>query len=448
MTFRRAHVAAAGAIALVTILLCNLTPLHAPGGDTVPGRFGAAVLRCGGGFDLRRVEYIDDLARVNKLPYWARQTDDGAVVSTFGPGPALLGLPVMYALDPGESVDDATLLRLARFSASLALGLSAALLVLAASATVSPVRAAVVGLVAAGSFAGAATLGQGLWQQTASLPLLAGALAALAWRERVPWIALGAPALLLAAVMLRPPMAPLAIGLGVAWCATAPRRWPPWAIASAAALALASPLIAWNLHYLGSPLPLGQWDANQAEAETVLTLDPRHVVPAFLGLLVSPARGLLWFAPLVLAGVALAARGDRFHRIVAGAIVAQILFTACFFKWWGGLGFGPRLIAETVWIAAWLALAPPIAPRRAVLASAAATVVVGQIGLWMWKFDQWEFPNHPDHHPDRVWWVVDSPLIAAITRHHADRLIDAPDERWLVCSDHGLSIAAQATGED
>jgi len=173
--------------AVVTATLC--APLRQISGDTVPGRLGAAVLRCGGGFDLSTVDWIGARAASGRLPYWARQTGD-QVVSVFGPGPALAGALAVPALANGDALDDTTLRQRERYAAAVLLGLAAMLLALATAARRGLAVSAGAGLLGAASYAGAATLGQGLWQQTVVLPFVMAALAALAWRPRAPRLAM------------------------------------------------------------------------------------------------------------------------------------------------------------------------------------------------------------------------------------------------------------------
>ncbi len=83
------------------------------------------------------------------------------------------------------------------------------------------------------------------------------------------------------------------------------------------------------------------------------------------GLLADPARGLLWFAPLALAGgvgwwVASRRPAGRPARLATAAIVvAYFALSASWVDWRGGTGFGPRLLvpalpAFAVPLAVWL----------------------------------------------------------------------------------------------
>ena len=95
------------------------------------------------------------------------------------------------------------------------------------------------------------------------------------------------------------------------------------------------------------------------------------------GLLVSPGKGLFWFCPLVVLGLA---SWPRLHRVnprlslmLAGAIVLHWVFLACRSDWHGGFCLGPRyllpilpflLIPVAVVLSGWSFSAPPTRPDR------------------------------------------------------------------------------------
>jgi hypothetical protein len=435
-------------LVLVVVALVTLcAPLRYISGDTVPGRLGAAVLRCGGGFDLGTVDWIAARATSGRLPYWARRTED-KVISVYGPGPAIAGALALPAMANGDVMEDAMLRRRERLAAALLLGLAAALLVLATAARRGLAVSAGVGLVASASFAGAATLGQGLWQQTVVLPFVVGALATLAWRHRASRCAMLTPALLVIAVLLRPTIAPLAAGLGLAWCVDrgTPRR-------AAAAIGLAAlvtvPLIVWNLVELDTILPIGQLEANARVSNQVFVLTRAQLGYGLGGLLISPGRGWVWFAPIALLGAILAAStGAWTARLIALGIVAQLGTIAMFHMWWGGICFGPRFLAEATWVGTWLALGGGGSGTGSgrltrVLSGLAIliTIGVGQLGLWGWHAEQWESRRNPDLDQNALWDFVDSPVVAILTADVADELVavDALEEGpRMVCQDGTL----------
>jgi hypothetical protein len=408
---------AAAAVALVGFALCVLAPVRQTSGDAAAGRLGALELRCGGDFDLGRYDLIAfDVRHGRAPPYYVALDESGQYTSIFGPAPSIVGVLGLVDVTTGDHVSDHGLRVRARGVAAALVALAAALLVLAASARVKPSRAAFAGLVAVGSFAGAATLGQDLWQATVAIPPLLGALALIAWRDKWPRMQTIVPALLVLAVMIRPTIVPLAVVLGVDWVLRAGRRWRVWLIAAAVAMAAIAPLVWWNVVHLASPLPVAQWNANATATEHVFSLT--HWAIGLAGLLVSPARGLVWFAPIAVVGIVAALRArDRDLRVVGIAIVSQIVVVAAFYKWHGGDTFGPRLVAEAAWLAIWVALGTRDGVSRLALATSVLTVAVGVAGLVCFDPDQWETRRVADVHPDALWDL--HRLAAALARARA-----------------------------
>jgi hypothetical protein len=420
------------ALAVVTIALCVLSPLRQTSGDAAAGRVSAAVLRCTGTFDVSRAEWIAKYTSRGRILYWMQRDESREYTSVFGPAPAVVGAIALADFGEGATIDDESLRARERAAAAVLLALAAALLAIAMGARASVARSIAAGALAAASFAGAATLGQGLWQATVALPFLAGALAALAWRDQRPRAALATPALLVVAVMIRPTIAPLALGLGVAW-ALPTRDFRTWIIAAAIAVVAAAPFVVWNAIHLNSPLPLGQWTGNTRIETSVFS--PLRLVHGLPGLVASPSRGLLWFAPIAILGMVLGfVRGDRTARIIAGGVVLQLVVMAMFFKWHGGLAFGPRMLAEATWLAIWLALAYPGA-RWLERACAAITVAVGLLGLALYTPDRWETRRKPEIDDSAFWDVADSPLTALVIDHETKPTTDSDPVPAYRCAD-------------
>jgi hypothetical protein len=416
-----------------------LAPLRPTSGDTIGGRFGGLTLRCAGDYDVSRVDWIGKRTQVKRVYYWIEPEPDrlGQMVSVFGPAPAVVGAAMLLDVGPGDEISDDTLRRRERDGAALLVALAAALLVIAAASRVGPLAAGVAGLLGAGSFAGAATFGQGLWQASVSLPFLMGALATLAWRPRRPLLAYLTPGLLLVSVLIRPTIAPLSVGLGIGW-AIQTRDRKVWLGAAVVALVMAAPWLWWNTAHLGTPFPVGQWHSNKRMTGHVFDVSPGHIGYAVGGLLLSPGRGLLWYAPIALLGAATAIRSrDLLERTVALCVVAQICFIGLFFKWYGGYAFGPRLVAETVWLGAWLVIVRP-GQRRVLRAIAiAVTLLVGQLGLWQFRSEQWEDARMPDIDENALWDFVDSPISAMFVGENGLPGIDAAPVDGYRCERNG-----------
>jgi hypothetical protein len=288
------------------------------------------------------------------------------------------------------------------------------------------------------SFAGFATLGQGLWQQTAALPWLMAGLASAAWTERQPWLL--APAALFATVAatLRPPDALLCVAVLVFALVMARRGGASplvLLVAGIGSVLGVLPMTAWNIWYFDTILPLGQMAANARFAQNVLVLSPEHLSVSLPGLLFSPARGILWFAPVWLLGCYPRLRADL---PLAVGIMAELLVAAAFHKWWGGLAYGPRLLGLSLWVAIFVAVSRLGDRRVLVLSTLALTVLIGLFGAVRYDPRRWEIPNDPDQNPASVWQVLDSPLVAMFAfSSPSSEFRDAPDGPFRYCPPGG-----------
>src|SRR5688572_30809787 len=155
---------AAGA-AVVAFALCVLAPLRQLSGDTVPGRIGGAVLRCAGDFDLAHVDWVKSETVHDRVYYYMLRDEIGEHPSVFGPAPAVLVAVALLDFGEGDAITDDALRRRERGAAALLLAIAVALIVIA-SARIDVRRAGLAGITCALSFAGAASLGQGMWQAT------------------------------------------------------------------------------------------------------------------------------------------------------------------------------------------------------------------------------------------------------------------------------------------
>jgi hypothetical protein len=426
-------------------------PLHASGGDTVPGRFGAAVFACRSTFDLREVDWIaaDDAA--DSLPYYAARGREGAVLSILGPVPAALGAPFMEGLEEGTVLMDRELERRARIAATLAVSVAALLLTAALTARTTALRAAVLALVVGLSFAGVPTLAQGLWQQTALVVPMMAAVATLAW---APWrggaLLVFTPALLSVAVLTRPNAVFVLGALGIVWI-LAVRSMPRWRALFAMALPVAAlgalPQLAWNMVATGDPLALHVYVPSHRAGGILFHSDLGAFVKGLAGLVASPARGLLFFAPVFPLSLYVSLRyGDREARLVGAGILLHIAVIAAYRAWWGGWVFGPRLLSEAVWLSPLLvaAMPPSRALRTLFLGASVATVAVGILGTFRYDAGVWELRRDPDKHQDALWDFRDSPLVAMIHGHGVPT-VDAPPGPYAYCTRRALDRVARVS---
>jgi hypothetical protein len=131
--------------------------------------------------------------------------------------------------------------------------------------------------------------------------------------------------------------------------------------------------------------------ANAAVTGDVFVLSRAQLGYGLGGLLVSPGRGLLLFAPIAIVAVAYAFR-TRTDRAIAGALVAQLVVIAFFHMVRRHLL--RAALRRSGLVAIWLASTQPI--RTALLAPALAiTALVGTLGLFLWRAEQWETLSQP-----------------------------------------------------
>jgi hypothetical protein len=424
--------------ALVAILSL-LAPLRASGGDTVPGRYGAAVFACRSSLDLREVDWMKSYDAADSLPYYAQRTREGAVASVFGPGPAWLGAPFMESLEPGTGFGDYELERRARHAAALALGFAATLLCAALSARMTPGAAAAMALVTGLSFAGVPTLGQGLWQQTVFVVPLMAAVATVAWASwREGALLALTPGLLFVAGLTRINDAVLVLAVGVTWVIAvreSARRLPVILVSVPLAFLFAFPQLAWNASQTSDPFGIGAYMAVHTTHGAGLHASPLWFLSSLLGLVASPARGLLFFAPTLLLALYVGLRyGHRGARVMAVGILLHIVPVAMYYNWWGGWVFGPRMLTETIWVAPLLVAPGSLSRllRNGFFAAGAVTVAVGLLGTFRYQIGVWDLRRDPDQHHEALWDVVDSPLVDMI-RGNAVPTIDSPQGPYAYC---------------
>lgn len=112
-------------------------------------------------------------------------------------------------------------------------------------------------------------------------------------------------------------------------------------------------LAAWNTAHFGSPLVSG-YHLGSGEGFT----SPLRI--SLPGLVVSPARGLLWFVPaswLALAGLpSFFRRHARLAALALALIAGHVLVFGAWWMWWSGWGWGPRFLVPITPFIALLAL--------------------------------------------------------------------------------------------
>ncbi|MEM7135613.1 MAG: hypothetical protein AAF500_03490 [Myxococcota bacterium] len=429
--------------------LAVTAPLRPQGGDTVPAKIGMHVWQCERTFDLAGVEWLRAQVLEGKRPYFAVVTEDRArLVSAWGPAPALWGALTTPPLRPGAVIDDDQMARRARGSAALALGLCALFLFLAIRVRRPPLIALVGAMTAALSFAGAALIGQALWQQSVSCVALCASWWALAEgataRPKSP--ALGAAIVLSTlAIAIRPADTLVALAGGVLAFSALWRtgRRTALAMSLVGALAVMVAFAFWNLNHLGTWWPSGQALTHRGTAP-LFAHDVADVGLAYAGLLLSPSRGLLFFAPVVIVAIVAGARSIADARTFSLSLLVQLVVCAAFYKWWGGVAFGPRLTSAVVWAACFSLFAlvePKHVHGRLVGLAAIVTITVGLIGLYRYDPRKWDLRVDVDRAPSSVWSVSDSTIAASLRPlpPGTPAIVDSPEGPFLYCVDRTLS---------
>ena len=444
------HALALSCLGVVVAVAVLFSPLRPQGGDTVPGRLAMVTLACEGRSNLISIEWLRVLAESHRMPYYAQVTNEGlAVVSIFGPGPGWLSSPFFSDVPRGKVIDDQFLRVRARWAACSALVLSALLLALGLTAITSLRWALIGALTAALSFAGASSLGQALWQQTAALPWYIASIVSALWARRFPGLLAWAAILAAWACWLRPADAALGIAaIMVAWNSARAHVTSLLVVSTAlvGVFVVSIALGSWYFWYFDKFMPIAQWSANQHVTDAVFQIRPVRILTGIAGLLLSPGRGLLIFAPITLVALWSGVRRGRSFQTnypLLVAIALELCIYGAFHKWWGGVAFGPRLLATSVWfsipllftgVESWSSL------HRVVVAGAVAqTVLVGLLGLSAYDVRKWEFPNDPDHHPERLFSLQNSQwskLFRPTPR--MGEVVDAPAGPFRYCAPLGL----------
>lgn len=392
-------------------------------------RFGdktAAEWRAAGALTFKRPRY-----------FLVESTRQHTYVSTFGPIPGILSIPVaavFRALD--HSIVDKLFLKLAvaKLTASLLVAGCAVLVFLSALRFVARREALALGLLYGIGSCAWAISSQTLWQQSVTQLFLAlGAFFFLREGGKREHAALAG--LAFGAATATRVTGLLVLGSVAVYLLIYERhRLPAFVIG-----ALPAPIAigAYNFHFFGSPLVfaqelVGHRIALEKTGSAELWQTP--IFKGLIGLLVSPSRGLLIFSPLLalgLWGMVRAWRDARYRSLrplVASAAVMMLL-QCKWFDWWGGWAYGYRPWLDVVpfLVLFTLPLVPEVtaSPRRIALCGALFVWGVAVQALGAWAYDRtWN---------ERVLFVTKFP-----NRERATPYLDEESAR-AAAEDHGGS---------
>jgi len=362
-------------IAFAAALIVYMANGRTPGwGDTVPARYLPLTILGEHDFDLDEFPQMYDVVG----NYWAKKIR-GAWVSAYPVGPGVAALPFFApaVLSGRLSAEDGDACRrMEKLAAAAIVALSVAFLYLALLRLTDPGAAAWLALAYALGTSSMSVSSQALWQHGPSqLCFALGLFLLVEGREGRPSLGAAAGLPLAFAVVCRPtnlmPLLPLAAYAVF----TGGRRQAIGFLAAAALPAIF--LLAYNVAYFGTPLWL------QFSFEDQKLWKSGRVIEFLGGFLISPSRGLFFYSPFALFGVAglvLAWRrgGDWLLRALGVGLVLWLALHARWWMWWGGTTYGPRLTADLTPLLT-LAIVPCVAAMRR---STAVRIAFGAAVVW------------------------------------------------------------------
>ena len=364
--------------------------------------------------DLDLDEYAELVRQENN---YAIRFYDGSIHSFYPYGTPLVAAPIVLLVDrvvaPAAGIDFGVSVMTRRPSvlehwiASLVCAAAAGLMYFVARARGHGWRVAA-GALLLFAFATPmwSTASRALWQHGPSALVLAGALLVAARAEAgrgARWLWLLGP-LLAFGLLIRPTGAIPTALFGLYVLARHPRQALPCGLGGLAVLVPS---------FLYNQATYHQW-LHPYVNEGRIGANP-HVLEAMAANLVSPARGLLVFSPvLVFAAVGVwqrlrAGRPDVLESLAVAAILLHWIAVALpFANWWAGFSYGPRLFAETMPLFT-LLLLPAMARLRGSTAVLFAVVALWSVFVHFrgaTDFDTILWNPQPvsvDQNPWRVW---------------------------------------------
>ncbi len=261
------------------------------------------------------------------------------------------------------------------------------------------------------------TTSRALWSHTACMLRLILALYFLVLGQKRPgWIAYISIPLALAFIIRPTAGVPIAFFTGYVFLFHRPQLIRYFLYAAPFALLL----FAYNYSVYGEFL--------SPYSEPGRVFSGQYFLEALVGNLVSPARGLLVFCPVLLlsfwAAFNPAWRKARFEWMLMGIIGSHWLLISSFQHWWAGYSFGPRLFSDVMPFLCYFLVHPfgAIAQLEAPVRKRAGYLLVALLaapGLYihyqgatnfesyLWNGD----PQDIDTHPERIWHWSDPPFL-------------------------------------
>ena len=184
------------------------------------------------------------------------------------------------------------------------------------------------------------------------------------------------------------------------------------------------PFLLYNLHYFGNlfggmNILLGLFDGHSG------------LIMPFMGLLISPSRGLLVYTPIMLFSILgysrifqlTNSRIRNFLFVLGISILALIIVYASFGMWWAGWSYGPRFLTGMLpALAMFLGLyikdiGFDIRPRKNLLVICIFSILLVWsifaqfVGAFYYTSGGWNANPNVDLHPERVWDWKDNQIM-------------------------------------
>ena len=307
--------------------------------------------------------------------------------SIYPPGTATLDvLPVLAALIAGIPIDAQGFVALGgKLYAVLAVALSVAFVYLASAAITRPVPALIATVAYAFGTSVWSTSSQQFWGHAPSHLFVALGTYLLTRTDQ--WSARAGLAYGIATLVRPIEVIIAAFGALVSWRRKELLRYVAWGL----------PALAFLIAY--SLLVFGTLRASYPESDLTFSFPP----PGWLGLLVSPSRGLFVYSPVLVFAVigfvmAWRARTDRSTSLVRDASLAVAGVYAVYASigyWWGGWSYGDRYLSDA---APLFGLAIAFGIDRGILRTLAARVAFAAAFAWSfllqfagagWYYEYW-----------------------------------------------------------
>jgi hypothetical protein len=242
------------------------------------------------------------------------------------------------------------------------------------------------------------TATRAMWMHGPDMLLLSVALllALLSSRRAVLAGVMGLP--LAFAFVVRPTNASAVVCFG-AWVAWQRRKQLPLFLALGLAVGVA--------FLLANKAMFGQWMHPYYQPDQFG--QSTRFFEALAGNLVSPARGLFVFSPVLLCVFLRRASLRPLEWAAVGTIVLHLILISRFAHWWGGYAFGPRLFSDMVPLFIFLLLPVLTMLRRPPIGATFAGLLALSV-LINWRgatsMDTWHWNSTPvsvDAKPSRLW---------------------------------------------